>query len=58
MVVDQNAIRIANTNLLQVLTKEDVTQQLRKWKDQKSSMMNYLHRVETISPSGSWRSTK
>ena len=47
-------IRIANTSLLQVLTKEDVIQQLKKWEDQKSSnamfksMMNYLHRVETI----------
>ena len=47
-------IRIANTSLLQVLTKEDVIQQLKKWEDQKSSnvmfksMLNYLHRVETI----------
>ena len=47
-------IRIANTSLLQVLTNEDVIQQLKRWEDRKSSdamfksMMNYLHRVETI----------
>ncbi len=47
-------IRIANTNLLQVLTEENIIQQLKTWEDQKSSnamfksMMNYLHRVEVI----------
>ena len=47
-------IRITNTNLLQVLTEENITQQLKTWEDQKSSnamfksVMNYLHRVEVI----------
>ena len=47
-------IRIANTNLLEVLKKEEVIQQLKTWEEQKSSnamfksLMNYLHRVETI----------
>ncbi len=48
------SIRIANSSLVQVLTNEDVIQQLKKWEDQKSSnamfksMMNYLRCVETI----------
>ena len=51
---ESDAIRIANTSLLQVLANEDINQQLKKWEDQKSSnamfksMMNYLHRVKTI----------
>ena len=46
--------RIANTSLLQVLTNEEVIQQLEKWKDRRSSnamfksTMNYLHQVEFI----------
>jgi len=50
----QECIKNANTSLLQVLTDENVVEQLKKWEEQKSSnamfksMMNYLHRVETI----------
>ncbi len=48
------SFRITNSSLLQVLTNEDVIQQLKKREDQKSSnamfksMMNYLRHVETI----------
>ena len=47
-------IRIANTSLLQVLSKENAIQQLKTWEGQKSSnamfksMVNYLHRVKVI----------
>ena len=47
-------VRIAHTNLIQVLINEDVIQQLKMWQNQKSSnamfksLMNYLHRVQTI----------
>ena len=49
-----DCIRVANTSLLQVLSKENVIQQLKTWESQKSSnamfksMMNYLHRVKVI----------
>ena len=48
------SIRIANTSLLEVLSKENIIQQFKMWEKQKSSnamfksIMNYLHRVETI----------
>ena len=47
-------IRVANTSLIQVLSKGNVIQQLKTWESQKSSnamfksMMNYLHRVKVI----------
>ena len=47
-------VQKANNNLMDVLTKKNVIQRLEKWKTQKSrnavflSLMNYLHRVETI----------
>ena len=50
----QECIKTANTRMLEVLTNEDVFQQLAQWEHQKSSsamfksMMNYIHRVETI----------
>ena len=47
-------VQKANDNLMDVLTQKNVIQRLEKWKTQKSrnamflSLMNYLHRVETI----------
>ena len=47
-------IRIANTSLLQILSKENIIQQLKIWEEQKSSnaifksMINYLHLFEAI----------
>ncbi|KAH3735888.1 hypothetical protein DPMN_042448 [Dreissena polymorpha] len=48
------AVTIANDELLHTLTNEDVIKQLKTWEAQKStnamfkSLMNYIHRVETI----------
>lgn len=48
------SVHIANNQFLQTLNDEEVTQQLKLWEAEKSSnamfksMMNYLHRVETI----------
>ncbi len=43
------SIRIANSSLLQVLTNEDVIQQLKKWEGQKSS--NAMFKVDDELPS-------
>ena len=48
------SVKQANAHLLQKLTQENVTKRLHDWEEQKAnnamfrSMMNYLHRVETI----------
>ncbi|KAK7083245.1 hypothetical protein SK128_006726 [Halocaridina rubra] len=50
----QECIMIANTRIFEVLTNEDVNQQLAQLEQQKSSsamfksLMNYIHQVETI----------
>lgn len=47
-------VKVASNHLLQALNSDDVMRQLKEWGAQKStnamfkSMMNYLHRVETI----------
>ena len=48
------SVKQANAHLLQTLTQENVMKRLHDWDEQKAknamfrSMMNYLHRVETI----------
>ena len=48
------SVKQANAHLLQTLTQENVMKRLHDWEEQKAknamfrSMMNYLHRVETI----------
>ena len=48
------SVKQANTHLLQTLTQENVMNRLHDWEEQKAknamfrSMMNYLHRAETI----------
>lgn len=48
------AVKSANTNLLETMTDEDMMKKFQDWEAQRSknamfkSMMNYLHRVETI----------
>lgn len=47
-------VKVASNHLLQALNSDDVVRQLKEWEAHKStnamfkSMMNYLHRVETI----------
>ena len=53
-VTKAKSVKQAHTNLLQTLTAADVIKTFQEWEEQRSknamfkSMMNYLHRVETI----------